>query len=159
MSLESMVLKRGITSFFNWDDRGTIPEFAFSEFKRVVFGVADPLRLAVSELNERGVTPNFHSARLDGAETALTILGHSTYPIFAFSEPLRHDACQLHFVDCASIATEISRLFPELTVVTADELKRKPTESNLDSLDATELEQIEYWKPQSVGEIAFNWWD
>ena len=159
MSLDSMLLKRGITSFFNWDDWGTIPEFAYAEFKRVVYGVADPLCLAVSELNERGVTPNFHSARLDGANAAITILGHSTYPIFAFAEPIEFKSCHLCFVDHEPLSRVIETSFPGTSIATAGELNRQLAETDLTKLDASELEQIEYWKPKTVGEVAFNWWD
>ena len=154
-----MIVKRGITSFFNWDERDTIPEFTFAEFKRVVFGVADPLRLAVTQLTERGVTPNFHSAHLDGGETSVAMLGHSTYPIIAFSEHWKHNDGQLRLVDCIRIATELKRMFPHVTVAESGELTRKLTESDLALLDEGELDQIKYWKPQTVGEIAFNWWD
>ena len=154
-----MILKRGITSFFDWDAGGAIPEFTFTEFKCVVFGATDSLGIAVPELHERGVTPNFHSARLVGTDTSLTVIGHSTYPIIAFSKPLKLHECKLHFVDYTRLALEIGRLFPDLTVATAEELNRKPSKGDIESLDSTELDQIEYWKPQTVGEIAFNWWD
>jgi hypothetical protein len=154
-----MILRRGITSFFNWDDCRTIPEFSFAEFRRVVHGMADSLRLAVSELKERGVTPNFHSARLNGSEVVITIVGHSTYPIFAFSVPPGPSECKLRFIDCPQIATELTRLFPDLLIAPAEELNRQPTKSDLGMLDAQELDQIKYSQPQSVGEIAFNWWD
>jgi len=154
-----MILRRGISSLFSGNDRGAIPEFSFAEFKRIVYGVADPLRLAVSEIKERGVTPNFHSARLNGAETSLTILGHSINPILAFSEPLEQSEAQLRFIDCPRIATELARCFPHLIIAPAEELNRKPTKPDFDLLDAAELDQIRYWKPESVGEIAFNWWD
>ena len=159
MSLESMVLKRGITSFFNWDDRGTIPEFSFVEFKGVVYGVSVPLCLAVSELNERGVTPNFHSARLHGVETDLTVVAHSTYPIFAFAEPLDLGSCRLCFIDSETLSRKMGALFPNVSVARAAELNRKLRTSDLAELDAAELEQVDYWKPKTVGELAFNWWD
>ncbi|MGN6545033.1 MAG: hypothetical protein ACTHK7_08280 [Aureliella sp.] len=154
-----MILRRGITSFFNRRDREAIPEFPFIEFKRVVYGLAAPLCLAVSEMKARGVTPNFHSARLVGTETSILILGHSNYPIFAFSQPLERNGSQLRFVDSPHLAAALTRLFPDLIIAPAEELNRRATESDLDVLGAVELEQIKYWKPRSVGEIAFNWWD
>lgn len=154
-----MLLERGITSFFNWDDRSTIPEFTFPEFKCAIFAVASCLHLSVSELAECGITPNFHSARLDGSGISLTVLGHSAYPIIAFAEPFQRHECKLHFVNCTQIATEMKRLFPYLTVAVAEDLNRKPTESDFEPLNSVELDQINYWNPQSIGEIAFNWWD
>lgn len=154
-----MILKRGITSFFNWDKRGTIPEFTFGEFKRIVFAVAANLRLDVSILAERNVTPNFHVARLDDSELSVLMLGHSIYPLIAFAKSANPDASRLQFVDCARIANEMQNLFPDVIIAGSDELARKLTESDQALLDVVEREQIKYWKPTTVGEVAFNWWD
>ena len=54
-----MIVRRGITSFFNWDDRGLIPEFGIAEFKSIVYAVAAPLGYTVSDVSKRGVTPSF----------------------------------------------------------------------------------------------------
>jgi len=154
-----MIVQRGITSFFNWDERGVIPEFSIAEFKSIVFAVAAPLGYAVSSVAERGVTPSFHSALLSKGDNAVSILGHSTYPIFAFAEPLQMHSCQLRFVDSEPLSREIATLFPDVTVATTTELNRKLADNDLAKLDAAELEQVKYWEPKSVGDVAFNWWD
>ena len=50
-------------------------------------------------------------------------------------------------------------MFPDVTVATTTELNRKLADNDLAKLDAAELEQVKYWEPQSVGDVAFNWWD
>jgi len=149
LSLESMILKRGITSFFNWDDRGVIPELSFTEFKRILFAAAATPSMSVGQCVERSVTPNFHSAllRVDGSD--LSILGHSTYPIFAFAQPWQPNTHVLAFVDCSVMALEITRLFPDTTVATSEEMNRLLTETDLTELDTVELTQIQYWKPRA----------
>lgn len=154
-----MILRRGITSFFNWDERGAIPEFTFAEFKRIVFAVATNQRLSVSQLTERSVTPNFHVARLDDSEMSILLLGHSTYPLIAFAKPENADATKLLFVDCSRIADAMQNLFPDVTIADANELNQELTEFGMSVLDVIEREQIEYWKPKTIGEVAFNWWD
>jgi hypothetical protein len=154
-----MNLSRGITSFFNWDERGAIPEFAFAEFKRIVFAVATNQRLEVSRLTERSVTPNFHAARLIDSEMSILLLGHATYPLIAFAKPVNTDATQMRFVDCSRIAIEMQNLFSDVTIAATNELNRELTESDKPLLDAIEREQIEYWKPSTIGEVVFNWWD
>ncbi len=154
-----MILRRGITSFFNWDERGTIPEFTFAEFKRIVFAVSTVQRLAVSQLSERHVTPNFHLARLDDSELSVLMLGHSTYPLIAFAKPENAHATKLLFVDCSRIADAMQNLFPDVTIADANELNQELTESDMSVLDLIEREQIEHWKPNTIGEVAFNWWD
>jgi hypothetical protein len=154
-----MILKRGITSFFNWDDRGPIPKFGVAEFKSIVYAVATPLGYAVQGVSERGVTPNFHSALLTNGDTPISILGHSTYPIFAFSEPLDLHSCEIRFVDSAPLTQQLVALFPNVAVATTAELVRNLTDIDLESLDAAEREQVKYWQPKTVGNAAFNWWD
>lgn len=157
--VNAMILKRGITSFFNWDQRGTIPEFPFTEFTRVVYAIAGSLRLEVSRLTERQVTQNFHFAQLSNSDMSTLMLGHSTYPLIAFSETANLSAYQLRFVNRTDIAKELQNLFPNLTIADACELSRKLTETDLVLLDEVERDQIKYWKPTTVGEVAFNSWD
>lgn len=154
-----MILQRGITSFFNWDERGPIPEFSFAEFKSIVFAVAAPRGYAVSNVVERGVTPNFHSALLSKGADAVSILGHSAYPILAFAEPLEISSCRLCFVDSDPLSREIRSLFCEVTVARANDLNRKLEDRDLEELDPAELAQVKYWNPQTIGDVAFNWWD
>lgn len=154
-----MILQRGITSFFNWNEHSIIPEFTIAEFKHIVFSVSGPLGYRVSNVVESGVTPNFHSALLSKGDNAVSILGHSTYSILAFAKPLEIQSCHLCFVDYELLFREITRLFPDLTIASTTELNRKLSDSDLSKLDTLEIEQIKYWKSQFVGDIAFNWWD
>ena len=154
-----MIVRRGITSFFNWDDRGPIPEFGIAEFKSIVYAVATPLGYTVSDISERDVTPNFHSALLTKGDTAVSILGHSTYPIFAFSEPLNLNSCEIRFVDSGPLTQQLADLFPNVAIATTAELDRNLTDTDLALLDTVERDQVKYWQPQTLGNAAFNWWD
>ncbi len=53
----------------------------------------------------------------------------------------------------------MQNLFPDVTIADANELNQELTESGMSVLDLMEREQIEYWKPKTIGEVAFNWWD
>ncbi len=159
MSLKPMIVRRGITSFFNWDDRGPIPEFGIAEFKSIVHVMATPLGYTVSDVSERGVTPNFHSALLTNGDTAISILGHSTYPIFACSEPLDPLSCKIRFIDSDPLTQQLATLFPNVVIATTAELDRNLTDTDLALLDTAEREQIKYWQPQTVGNAVFKWWD
>lgn len=44
-------------------------------------------------------------------------------------------------------------------LLTATEAASAPTQELLAELDAAELEQIDYWRPATLGEVAFNCWD
>jgi hypothetical protein len=50
-------------------------------------------------------------------------------------------------------------MYPEITIASTAELAIEIQESDLRMLDRVELEQVKYWKPRTIGELAFNWWD
>ena len=50
-------------------------------------------------------------------------------------------------------------LFPGVTIADSGELTRKVTEIDMGRLDDVEREQIQYWKPTTAQEVAFNWTD
>jgi hypothetical protein len=154
---KSMILQRGITGFFLWNERGVIPEFGFEDFQRIVFSLA-PL-FSISDLSPRGVTPNFHSASLRRDALSVSVLGHSIYPLIAFTKPLKSESQQLHFVDCELVSQKIALLFPSVKIATAGELDRGLNPLDITQLDSVENDQISYWQPKTVGEVAFNWWD
>ncbi|MDB5346395.1 MAG: response regulator receiver protein [Schlesneria sp.] len=154
-----MLLQRGVTGFFNWDERGVVPEFSFREFKELVYGAAAAAQFDVCELAERGITPNFHTALNNCEGRNFAILGHSIYPIIAFAEPLKPMSCQLNFIDCPQITLELVRLFPHVKVAYHADLTQILSDAELSNLDNMEIEQVNYWKPTTVGETMFNWWD
>jgi hypothetical protein len=154
-----MIVRKGITSFFVHRD---IPEFHFDCFHQIVISFAKPMGFEVVEMTERGVTPNFHIATLTRQKSrqdeTISILGHASFPIIAFAEPLL-ETCEIRFRDAFPIAARINDLFPHVTIATCEELSRKIEKSDLELLDRVEREQIKFWKPQTIGELAFNWWD
>jgi hypothetical protein len=153
-----MIVRKGITSFFAHRD---IPEFRFDFFHMIVTSFSKPMGFEVVEMTERGVTPNFHLATLTRQKArqdeTISILGHASFPIIAFAEPLVPG--EIRFRDAFAIASRINVLFPEVTIATCEEFSRKIEKSDLEQLDRIEREQIKYWKPQTIGELAFNWWD
>jgi hypothetical protein len=153
-----MIVRKGITSFFVHLD---IPEFRFDCFHKIVTSFSKPMGYEIVEMKERGVTPNFHIATLKRRKSrqdeTISILGHASFPIIAFAEPL--ETCEIRFRDAFSIATRINVVFPNVTIATCEELAKKIEKSDLEQLDRIERDQIKYWKPQTIGELAFNWWD
>ncbi len=158
-STGTLVLQRGVTGFFNWDERGAIPEFHFREFKLVIHVVARELSCSATNLVERGVTPNFHSALIACEDQSILILGHSIYPIFAIAKPLEHSSQCLRFIDIDKVSQIVNDHFPHVTLASAQRLTQKLSGTDLVELDEFELEQVKYWKPETVGELVFNWWD
>ena len=151
-----MIVRVGITSFYS---RNVLPEFLFDDFKRIAYACAIPCGYTVAALFERGVTPNFHTAVLESDNDRVHLLGHSTYPIFAFAEPREDHSCQLVFRDQPLISEALQRLYPDVEVASLEELSSPISKSDLEKLDRAEIEQVKYWQPTTIGELAFNWWD
>ncbi len=79
-----MIVRNGITSFFLHRD---IPEFQFAEFAQIVSTVITPMGFTISEMTERGITPNFHTASVKRHRDEIRVIGHSNFPIIAFADP------------------------------------------------------------------------
>ena len=151
-----MIVRNGITSFFLHRD---VPEFHFAEFKEIVSTVIKPMGFAIGETTERGITPNFHTARVKRHRDEIMVLGHSNFPIIAFADPFELWLMKIPFRDADSIATRIRAIYPQVIIATKEELSRCIETTDLEILNRMELDQIKYWKPQTIGELVFNWWD
>ena len=151
-----MILRTGITGFY-W--RTQLPEFPFADFKRMAYACAIPCGYNVTSTSERGVTPTFHTAALESPDDRVHVLGHSIFPIFAFADPREDYLCELTFRDIKTIADALIQMFPDVIIATLDDLSKPITKTDLEKLDRAEIEQVKYWKPATIGELAFNWWD
>jgi hypothetical protein len=151
-----MIMRKGITSFFS---RNPLPEFPFTEFQQIAFACSVRCGFSVAGLSERGATPNFHSASLERRDEKLLMLGHSNYRIIAFAEPREEYSCELIFRDAIDLAECVVEMYPEFTIASTTDLSLEIQESDLRMLDRAEVEQVKYWKPRTIGELAFNWWD
>lgn len=153
-----MKLQRGITSFFDWDERGLIPEIAFDDFKRAIFSAFNRDGWRVGSLLPRSGTPNFHTAEIVSTNESTLVVCNGTYPIYAFADTSGLDNCLLTFRDYPNLAERL-KAFPNLMVASVSDLSRLITDADIANLDKCEAEQIKYWKPKTIGEIVFNWFD
>lgn len=156
---ETMVLRPGITSIFESHERGSLPKYSIADFRRLVYTVAASQDWRVASIAAAGITPNFHFAKLESPHRSIFILGHSNYPIVAFAKQVNDVDQRLQFVDESEISSEISRLFPDVAIANGADLNRSITEDDLAQLAPTELRQVKCWKPCTIGQLAFNWWD
>lgn len=154
-----MKLRPGITSFFASRERDSLPEYPISDFKRLVHAVVASQDWTITSIAKAGSTPNFHVAQLHSPMASLFLLGHSNFSIVCFAVQIDDVNQHLEFVDEPKIAAEISRLFPNVEVANATELNRPITDDDLVQLTQTDRKQVNYWKPRTIGHLAFNWWD
>lgn len=123
-----------------------------SEFKRIVFHVAEEIEVRIEEIFEPSITPNFFAAELRKNGLGIFIL--CTYKNeWAFSKNYEKGTCQLEFTDFKDFSRFLEHQFG-YRPYSAEELNAsfEPKEYMLDS-------DIKYWRPKSLGEGLFNWWD
>lgn len=151
------MLRRGVTAFFNSAQRGTNPEVTLSDFKAILYPAARAAGAEVGQVAERSVTPNFHQATLRLPDRDVVVLCNSVYPIVAFAEsPVEPGT--IVFTDAASLSA-VFEAGGRCDVLRKAEAERRVHPSDLAALDPVEREQFEYWLPNRLGDVIFNWWD
>lgn len=99
------------------------------------------------------ITPNYHQANITIDERTIYVLLSRSYPVIGISsfEPFVYE-----FID----VPEMTRLFPsEYLVPTASELNERFDMSRQSFLNDAERGEIEYWEPETIGNVIFHYWD
>ena len=152
MKGDEMILPRGITGF--WSVNTVPPPFLDEKaFCQMCYSIAMENGGTVTELNTDTSPTNFYSTQIRRHDNFIFILQNIHYPYAAFAERddsggfvltsqpewFRLPTWAVHFLSLAELNKDWHNLCGELS--------------------PEELEQIRYWKPQTVGEIIFNTWD
>ncbi|MGO5024486.1 hypothetical protein ACTQ4E_15595 [Lawsonibacter sp. LCP25S3_G6] len=123
------------------------------EFRRMCHAPARTNGGTVTELDTNTSARNFYSAKLKRYDQSVFVLQNVHYPYAAFAQ--RDDSDQFIF----NSPPEWLQL-PEGTMRFLSLSELNQNWNGLDQeLSPEELEQILYWKPQTVGEIIFHTWD
>jgi len=123
-----------------------------SSFKAIMYEIALAVNGRMISIHTPSITRNFFAAELSFNGTTLFVLC-STNELWAFSEKMNPSECELAFVDSQILSAALSNLFG-FTPLSTDELN-SPFKKRADVSDA----DIKYWKPKSLGDAVFNWWD
>jgi hypothetical protein len=75
----------------------------------------------------------------------------------AFIEEKEEDSCNLIYISNKRVEQLIQK-YTSFEVIPHEELLKELTFETL-TLNNSEIEQIKYWKPQTIGEVIFNYWD
>ena len=144
---------RGITGFW---EQGEYMGHAVSSayFKQIVYTMASVNRMTVSCTDVVLTGKNFFWAAYQKYGKMFFLLMNSRYPYLAFADQMQFS--NIHFVDHPWNMT----LPAETEVVVLDaRLLNRAWRGCIDSLSEVEVCQIRFWKPRTVGEIIFNFWD
>jgi hypothetical protein len=104
------------------------------------------------------VTPSFHAIDITQPQHEITVLRHIVLPFIAFARPCSDGDMTITFVDHPALADAITNL-TDAQILTVEQLDTPLSRVDLSALEAFEHDQIKYWKPYTVGELLFNFWD
>lgn len=143
------MLPKGITGFRDFNDR-PVPEQDEKMFKKLCYSIAQQYSCMVVSFDFDLASKNFYSAEMKSDQGRLYILGNAYYPWIAFAK--KADLGEIEFME--SPFQKISR---DVHLLTLSELQ-EGWHHSVGKLSKAELDQIEYWKPETLGEIIFNFW-
>jgi hypothetical protein len=157
--VENVLLMDGISGFLIND----LPEADSSQFKKLCYSLANITNGKLVSFEIPNVSQNFYKAELKLNDESIFILLNSTYPIVAFAFSVEY--FNIKFIDHPH-SNLIETFNNEFTIATANELverlavdERTQTVLNKNHLNKSELSQIFYWKPKTVGDVVFNFWE
>ncbi|MGW5366455.1 hypothetical protein [Actinopolymorpha pittospori] len=125
-------------------------------FTAICYHAARAINGAVTHVVRAGVTPNFHIVDIAHGEHHTAVLRHTVLPLVAFARSAGDSA--MTFVDHSDLAAAIAEA-SDLQVLTTSQLLTPLSRVDLSALDQHERDQISYWKPNTTGELLFNYWD
>jgi hypothetical protein len=154
-----MLLLDGISGFLIND----LSEVGSFQFKKLCYSLANFTHGELVSFEKPHVSQNFYKAELELNDESIFILLNSSYPIVAFASSVEY--FNIKFIDHpnANFIETFSNVF---TIATVNELverlaidERTQIVLNKNNLNKSELSQILFWKPNTVGEVVFNFWD
>ncbi|MFI6009132.1 hypothetical protein ACIBAG_09905 [Streptomyces sp. NPDC051243] len=148
---------RGATGFRGPGD-DPLPHVDVVLFKTACHAAARSIRATVGEVTPAGVTPNFHTALITGPGVRSAVLCHAVLPVVAFAaSPPPAGAPVADFTSPPAWAAAFEP--SGLRLLDVAELSMPLARADTSELAEAELEQALYWRPDTVGELMFNWWD
>ena len=151
------LLHSGITGFGYNDENEPFTMNPISDFKREVSGAMATLNYRPKSFKEAGITPNFHHGLFRAPEGSnIIILCNAFQPLIALCSEI--DFGVISFISEPNIEQTLTS-YTGYEVLTKEQLDAPVTDEELAALNGMEYSQYDYWKPDTLGEIIFNWWD
>ncbi|WP_327686477.1 hypothetical protein [Streptomyces sp. NBC_00467] len=105
-----------------------------------------------------GVSSSFHTALVITSSSRSAVLCHDVLPVVAFVASLPQAGAPLPaFTPPPAWAAALE--MGGFRLLGADEVSMPLASADISELAEVELEQVGYWRPSTVGELMFNWWD
>ncbi len=157
-----MNLPNGVTGFYSSIDNKP-NEIDKNHFKSICFNLVRKNQGKILKIDEANLASNFLKVKVDVFNREIYVLLNAYYPFLALASTVEFQ--HLNFIDVPVLSKDF---MPFYKVLSKEELnepldirrsKGKVSLENKHNLDNSELEQIFYWKPKTVGEVMFNFWD
>ncbi|MEI5906647.1 hypothetical protein WAK64_06200 [Bacillus spongiae] len=150
-----MKLSNGVTGFYN-SEVNTLPQVDGKQFKQLCFDVISRNNGKVVDFITPQYPTNFYYAHVEIEDNQFYILLNEHFPYLAFASIVEFG--NIKFINKPVLYEKFSSLY---RVIGTGELNAPLTQDLLKQteLNSVELEQISYWRPETVGQIIFNYWD
>jgi len=133
-------------------------------FRRACYSAASRTGGNVIEFRLAGdVTPNFHQALIAYRERTVAVACTRDSAVLALAEPRTIDFVDgvgesgpLTFVDAPELVAVLAALLPGAQVLTPSELNGPFDATTWPHISSTD---ITHWRPGTLGEALFNYWD
>ena len=151
---DRMELPNGVTGFYD-REANKPPQVDGTLFKQLCFSILSHGGKVI-DFKTPQYPANYYYARVEMLGNPLYILLNEHYPYLAFASD--HEYRNITFIDAPALHAHFSPFYQVL----GKKALNKPLNLSLamkTKLNNAELKQIEYWKPKSIGQIIFNYWD
>lgn len=143
------MLPSGITGFGDWEYPPTFQGGA-GAFRRLSYALARQLSGEVLSLDLDLAGKNFYAAKIQTRQGEIYLLENAPFSWVAFARSLEFGEIAFTEPPCS---------LPEDCHVLSLQMLQKDWQEEAGALGKAELAQIAYWKPRTVGQIVFNFWD
>ncbi|MFC8616506.1 hypothetical protein ACFT9M_08830 [Micromonospora purpureochromogenes] len=134
------------------------PDGDLRSFRTVCHDAAQRTGSSVTSCMAADVTPSFHTVVVVRGDRAVALLRHTLLPLVALARPRCVGDAGVAFVDDATLAAALAEV-SGLRVLSVAQLHTPLSRVDLTALTADEHTQLAYWKPDTVGDLLFNFWD
>ena len=129
-----------------------------SEIDGFIYTLCRELGYKLQGIIEPRVGRNYFKIQLSKRDRDLVLLCNQAYPYMATAEPLDELSCDITFIDVLEIKNHIDS-HTRFTVCKKDYLDLRITSEIYSDLSKNEQKEIDYFKPQSIGALIFNYYD
>ncbi|WP_180146331.1 hypothetical protein [Desulfoluna butyratoxydans] len=122
-------------------------------FKKVIYSITQAQGMTVGTFHKASITPNFHACQLSHPHGLTLFVLCSINDDWAFAKTFHPMTWGLEFTDHSGLASSLRESYG------IEVLEKKELDGPFSSRPYLHNYDIKRWKPKTLGEGLFNWWD